>query len=98
AISDGEEVFLARDPVGIKPLYYGIRGNSFYFASEAKALVSVTDKLQEFPPGYCYHSRWGWKKYVELLPVGKPESNGFTVETAEQGLYQLLEQEVEASL
>ncbi len=98
AISDGEEVFLARDPVGIKPLYYGIRGNSFYFASEAKALVPVTDKLQEFPPGYCYHSRWGWKKYVELLPVGKPESNGFTVETAEQRLYQLLEQEVEASL
>lgn len=32
------ELFLARDRVGIKPLYYSIYNNSFYFGSEPKAL------------------------------------------------------------
>lgn len=37
AISDGKKLFLARDPVGIKPLYYYFENGSFIFASEIKA-------------------------------------------------------------
>ncbi|MFZ1809257.1 MAG: asparagine synthase (glutamine-hydrolyzing) [Cyclobacteriaceae bacterium] len=35
------ELFLARDRVGIKPLYYSIYNNSFFFGSEPKALFKV---------------------------------------------------------
>jgi asparagine synthase (glutamine-hydrolysing) len=33
-------VFLARDPLGIKPLYYSATGGSFLFASEVRALLA----------------------------------------------------------
>ncbi len=33
------KLFCARDPFGIKPFYYSIVDNTFYFASEAKALL-----------------------------------------------------------
>jgi asparagine synthase (glutamine-hydrolysing) len=36
-----ETLFIARDRVGIKPLYYAVVDGTFYFASEAKALLQV---------------------------------------------------------
>ncbi|MFZ0432902.1 MAG: asparagine synthase (glutamine-hydrolyzing) [Candidatus Acidiferrales bacterium] len=33
-------VFLARDPLGIKPLYYSVAGGAFLFASEVRALLA----------------------------------------------------------
>jgi asparagine synthase (glutamine-hydrolysing) len=45
AIYDCErhELFLARDPLGIKPLYYVWQGRLFAFASEAKALLALPE-------------------------------------------------------
>src|SRR3990170_1851521 len=52
AVWDGSNLYLARDPVGIKPLYYAIHDGSFYFASEAKALLAAgIAGIREFPNG-----------------------------------------------
>lgn len=56
-IYDGEakEYIAARDPIGIRPLYYGYDKNgATIFASEAKNLVELTDKIMPFPPGHYY--------------------------------------------
>ena len=56
-IYDGDlgEYIAARDPIGIRPLYYGYDKNgAIIFASEAKNLVELTDKIMPFPPGHYY--------------------------------------------
>ena len=56
-IYDGDlgEYIAARDPIGIRPLYYGYDKNgATIFASEAKNLVELTDKIMPFPPGHYY--------------------------------------------
>ena len=45
----------ARDPIGIRPLYYGVREDGTYvFASEPKNLTSLVDQIRPFPPGYFF--------------------------------------------
>lgn len=56
-IYDGKtKTFIAaRDPIGIRPLYYGYdREGAVIFASEAKNLVGIAEKIMPFPPGYYY--------------------------------------------
>jgi len=52
AIWDGEkkQLFLARDRVGIKPLYYYWDGRKFLFASEMKAILQDTTIKKEIDP------------------------------------------------
>ena len=45
----------ARDPVGIRPLYYGYaEDGTIVFASEPKNLVGFCDEIRPFPPGHFY--------------------------------------------
>jgi asparagine synthase (glutamine-hydrolysing) len=76
AVIENGELFLARDPVGIKPLYYGLHNpgqpdETFYFASELKAIAEWTDEVQEFPPGSFYYSGSGFQTYYSV-PVNIP--------------------------
>lgn len=66
-ISDKDgDLYAARDPVGIKPLYYGYAEGSLIFASELKALSGVARNVKEFPPGTYYHSQVGFRKYYDI--------------------------------
>jgi len=68
-----DEYFIARDHMGIIPLYMGWdKHGTFYVASELKALEGVCSKIELFPPGHYLHSaegeikRWyerDWMKY-----------------------------------
>lgn len=48
-------IVAARDPIGIRPLFYGYtEAGEIVFASEAKNLVGLVDKVMPFPPGHYY--------------------------------------------
>lgn len=53
-----DEYFIARDHMGIIPLYYGWDPNgTFYVASELKALEGICTKIELFPPGHYWYSK-----------------------------------------
>lgn len=52
---DSRSWIAARDPIGIRPLFYGYdRRGVIVFASEAKNLVGMCEKIMPFPPGHYY--------------------------------------------
>lgn len=53
--AESGEYIAARDPIGIRPLYYGFENSgNICFASEPKNLVHLVDKIMPFPPGHYY--------------------------------------------
>jgi asparagine synthase (glutamine-hydrolysing) len=72
-----DHVYLARDPLGVKPLYWSRHDGHLYAASELKALVPVGGTIREVPPG---SHGWGSPRqdpvvtqYVDLLGMGNGE-------------------------
>ena len=92
AIADGDRLFLARDEIGVKPLYYGHSDGSLCFASEAKSLVGIVGDVKEFPPGYVYSRELGFQKYTSQA-VQTPDFENY--EQAKKVIRQLLTEAVE---
>lgn len=68
-LSKKDQFFVARDPIGIKPLYWGFDDDNIYFSSEIKALINTTDRIGEFPNGSYFDSNEGFKTYYHLPQV-----------------------------
>ena len=50
------EIFVGRDSIGIRPLFYGFVTNDYIFASEIKAL-GLCDTVYSFPPGNWWSNK-----------------------------------------
>ena len=63
-VIDGDDFIAGRDPLGVKPLYYGLdeRGR-IYFASEMKPIADQCKTFSTFPPGHFYTPKTGFIKY-----------------------------------
>ena len=75
-----DSLIAARDPIGIRPLYYGYdRAGAIVFASEAKNLVGLCREIFPFPPGY-YYAYGQFIRYAD--PAAVEEVSGDDEETA----------------
>lgn len=68
---DGGEIWAGRDPIGIRPMFYGYdQQGCIAFASEAKALVPFCREVAPFPPGHYYHDG----KFVCYNDIADPKT------------------------
>ena len=79
-----DRVYLARDPLGVKPLYWSRQDGCLHVASEIKALTGIGAPVSEVPPGHHGWAEGGWatagcpdaatgpalEPYVDLLRLG----------------------------
>jgi asparagine synthase (glutamine-hydrolysing) len=74
-----KELWLARDPFGIKPLYYAQAGSQIWFASQARALARCAPvNTDQSAAGLVGFYLWGavpdpftWWQGVKALPAGQ---------------------------
>ena len=72
AIIDGENLLAARDPLGIKTLFFGRQDKTLFLASELKCLAGATEEVHEFPAGHSMDSRERLERFGGL-PEQAPE-------------------------
>ena len=78
-----KDIFLvARDHMGIIPLYHGWdEFGQYYVASELKALEGVCNKIEVFPPGHYYYSpdgepkKWYTRDWMDFENVKNNETD-----------------------
>jgi asparagine synthase (glutamine-hydrolysing) len=101
AVADRETgwTYLARDPLGVKPLYWSNLGRRLHIASEVKALVPAGAAIWEVPPG---HHGWAespdaapaLEPYVDLLRLGADQDPVDDADEAAKLLRQALEDSI----
>lgn len=91
-VIDGDDFIAGRDPMGVKPLYYGLddRGR-IYFASEMKSIADQCKTFSTFPPGHYYTPKTGFIKYYS------PKYEDFSKATNELDLELIRESLTEAT-
>lgn len=85
---DDGSCLVARDPFGVKPLYYTVKNSTLYIAPEIKALVDLNSPISEVPPGSYYDQSKGWVKYYQ--PSAVTGKFLLTLEQAEEKMRHLL--------
>ncbi|MDR0917722.1 MAG: asparagine synthetase B, partial [Oscillospiraceae bacterium] len=91
AIYDGDKIFIARDRMGVKPLFYAVKDDKFIFASEIKAILKSgyiqpeldnTSLLELILIGPGRTPGYGIFKNIKEIPkahCGVYENNKFTI-------------------
>ena len=88
--AEKDEFLIARDPIGVIPLYIGYDSEGkVYVASELKALEGNCDRYEPFLPGHYYSSREGiMTRYYQRdwMQYEKVKDNGARVEEVRNAL------------
>lgn len=93
---EADSLIAARDPIGIRPLYYGYdEEGKIVFASEPKNLTGLTETIRPFPPGHFYKDGQ-FVKYIDLTTVEQYSTSD--VEEACRGIREKLIHSVEDRL
>ncbi|KAL3111534.1 hypothetical protein niasHT_016695 [Heterodera trifolii] len=53
AMADKKFLYLGRDPIGVRPLFYGFAGQALLIGSEVKSIEKLCRRVNFFPPGFC---------------------------------------------
>ncbi|MCR5731408.1 MAG: asparagine synthase B [Sphaerochaetaceae bacterium] len=94
--SDTDSFIAARDPIGIRPLFYGyLEDGKIIFASEAKCLMGLCEKVLTFPPGH-YYKDGEFIQYRDMTEVEKVFSSD--IDTVCAGIRERLIKAVEKRL
>jgi asparagine synthase (glutamine-hydrolysing) len=93
-------LYMARDRLGVKPLFYAENENLFGMASEAKALVGLFDDIKQLQPGsYLSYSLNNYEKTFHIYTSLKEEIDySKSYDTCVQTIHDLLVKSVEKRL
>jgi asparagine synthase (glutamine-hydrolysing) len=64
-IADGDKFYAARDPLGVKPLYFSKDDKGWIFSTDLKAFKDDVKNVTEFPAG-CYVDGDSARRYYKL--------------------------------
>ncbi len=88
--AESDEFLIARDPIGVIPLYIGHDSDGLiYVASELKALEGQCDSYEEFLPGHYYSSKeGGMKRYYtrDWMEYANVRDNSASVDSIHDAL------------
>lgn len=98
--SKNRNILVARDPLGVKPLYYAYDGTGqLYFASELKQLVGINaiEKVETFPAGH-YFINGEIKKYFEINKAEELKDEKLAIEDLEKAIVEAVKKRVDTKL
>ncbi|BAW31240.1 MAG TPA: asparagine synthetase B [Methanothermobacter sp.] len=91
AFFDGENIILARDPIGVKPLHYKVGEDFMAFASERKALWGLGIKdTESLPPGSALINN----KIIKLKKLPEENKKDWDYDLAKEKLAKALKEAV----
>ena len=81
-----KKLILARDPFGIKPLYYSNKNGVFYFASQVKSLLTIEDiSKKKSNAGVVSYYLWG--------NISEPMTLYQDIKSVEKGQYKIIHED-----